>query len=50
MYLQAECVLIFKCCFTSESCAAACEALRNAYPDKEVPNQTNYYKDVTTAH
>jgi hypothetical protein len=43
-------VLIPECYFASKSSAAVCEALRIAYPEKEVPNQNNYYNDVTKAY
>jgi hypothetical protein len=43
MYSRAERVFILEQYFASKSSAAVREAFSNAYPDKEVPNETTIH-------
>jgi hypothetical protein len=42
VYLRAEHVFILEHYFASKLSAAVREAFSNAYPDKEVPNKTDW--------
>jgi hypothetical protein len=42
VYSRAERVFILEHYFASKSFAAVPEAFNNAYPDKEVPNKTDW--------
>jgi hypothetical protein len=47
VHSRAERVFILENYFTSKSFADVREAFSNAYPDKEVPNETTVYRLVT---
>jgi hypothetical protein len=48
VYTRAERVFILEHYFASKSFVAVREAFSNAYPDKEVPNDTIIHRRVTT--